>query len=190
MILSDHFPNSHELYECLIGQCYSQQKSDRCSLSLVYTYDASISISTSISTRNLRVNRCDASISALCLRLCLCLRRPGLHVRRNDASISTSTREWKDFHSLVLVLMLASLRRTCKPGRRKHKHKRKERKLKNSDKLSAYNLVTHALPFSAMLESNLGCFCACVCHVMLMLIARVNILVLVLVLILMLASYV
>ena len=52
--------------------------------------------------------------------------------------------------------MLASLRRTCKPGRRKHKHKRKERKLKNSDKLSAYNLVTHALPFSAMLESNLA----------------------------------
>ena len=83
--------------------------------------------------------------------------------------------------------MLASLRRT---GRRKHKHKCKERKLKNSDKLSAYNLLTHALPFSAMLESNIGCFCACVCHVMLMLIARVNILVLVLVLILMLASYV
>ena len=39
--------------------------------------------------------------------------------------------------------------------RRKHKHKRKEMKLKNSDKLSAYILVTHALPFSAMLESNL-----------------------------------
>ena len=52
--------------------------------------------------------------------------------------------------------MHALLRRTCKPGRRKHKHKRKERKLKNSDKLSAYNLVTHALPFSAMLESNLA----------------------------------
>ena len=129
-------------------------------MSLVYTYDASISISTSISTRNLRVNRCDASISALSLRLGLCLRRPGLHVRRNDASISTSTREWNDFHSLVLVLMLASLRRTCKPGRRKHKHKRKERKLKNSDKLSAHNLVTHALPFSAMLESNLAPKCS------------------------------
>ena len=119
-------------------------------------YDASMSISTSISTRNLRVNRCDASISALCLRLCLCLRRSGLHARRNDASISTSTREWSDFHSLVLVLMLASLRRTCKPGRRKHKHKRKQRKLKNSDKLSAYNLVAHALPFAVMLESNLA----------------------------------
>ena len=52
--------------------------------------------------------------------------------------------------------MLAWLRRTCKPGRRKHKHKHKERKLKNSDKLSAYNLVTHALPFFAMLESNLA----------------------------------
>ena len=109
-------------------------------LSLVYTYDASISISTSISTRNLRVNRCDARISALCL----CLRRPGLHVRRNDASISTSTRGWNDFHSLVLVLMLASLRRTCKPGRRKHKHKRKERKLKNSDKLSAYRQSSYS----------------------------------------------
>ena len=63
------------------------------------------------------------------LRLCLCLRRPGLHVRRNDASTSTSTREWKSFHSLVLVLMLASLRRTCKPGRRKHMHKRKHKAL-------------------------------------------------------------
>ena len=106
----------------------------------------SISISTSISTRNLCVNRCDASISTLCLRLCLRLRRPGLHVRRNDASTSTSTREWNDFHSLVLVLV--SLRGMCKPGRRKHKHKRKEIKLKNSDKLSAYILVTHALRFA------------------------------------------
>ena len=61
--------------------------------------------------------------SFLSLRLCLCLRRPSLHVRRNDVSISTSTREWKSFHSLVLVLMLSSLRRTCKLGRRKHKHK-------------------------------------------------------------------
>ena len=60
------------------------------------------------------------------------------------------------FHSLVLVLVLASLRRTCKLGRRKYKYKRKERKLKNSDKLSAYILVTHALPFAAMLESNLA----------------------------------
>ena len=49
---------------------------------------------------------------------------------------------------LVLVLVLASLRRTCKPGRRKHKHKRKEIKLKNSDKFSAYILVTHVLPFA------------------------------------------
>ena len=40
---------------------------------------------------------------------------------RNDASI----REWKSFHTLLLVLMLASLRCTCKPGRRKHEHKRK-----------------------------------------------------------------
>ena len=54
-------------------------------LSLVYTYDASISIS----TRNLRVNRCDASISALCLRLCLCLHRCVVRVNRYDASIST-----------------------------------------------------------------------------------------------------
>ena len=63
--------------------------------------------------------------SFLSLHLCLRLRRPGLHVRRNDASTSKNTREWKSFHSLVLVLMLMSLRRTCKPGRRKHKHKRK-----------------------------------------------------------------
>ena len=69
--------------------------------------------------------------SFISLRLCLCLRRPGLHVRRNDAitSTSTSTREWKSSHSLVLVLLLASLRRTCKPGRRKHKHKRKHKVL-------------------------------------------------------------
>ena len=44
-------------------------------------YDASISISTSTRIRNLRVN-----------------------VRHNDADISTSIREWNDFHSLVLVL--------------------------------------------------------------------------------------
>ena len=44
--------------------------------------------------------------------------------------------------------MLASLRCTGKLGRGKHKHKRKERKLKNSDKLSAYILVTHVLPFA------------------------------------------
>ena len=86
------------------------------------------------------------------------MRRCVVRVNRDDASISisASTREWNDFHSLVLVLMHASLRRTCKPGRRKHKHKRKERKVRNSDKLSAYNLVTHAWPFSAMLESNLA----------------------------------
>ena len=52
--------------------------------------------------------------------------------------------------------MLASSWFTRTTQRRKHKQKRKEIKLKNSDKLSAYNLVTHALPFSAMLESNLA----------------------------------
>ena len=67
------------------------------------------------------------SFLSLRLCLCLCLRRPGLHVGRNDTS--TSTREWKSFHSLVLVLMLMSLRRTCKPGQRKHKHKRKRKAL-------------------------------------------------------------
>ena len=124
-------------------------------------YDASIS------TRNLRVNRCDTSISALCLRLCICLRRPGLHVRRNDASISTSAREWNDFHSLVLVLVFASLRRTCKPGRRKHKDKRKERNLKNSDKLSAYILVTHALPLTPNFYASALAYvtlCLCLSH--------------------------
>ena len=42
-----------------------------------------------------------------------------------DASISLRTRFWKSFHSLVLVLMLASLRRKFKPGQRKHEHKHK-----------------------------------------------------------------
>ena len=42
----------------------------------------------------------------------------GLHVRHNDASISRSAREENVVLSLVLVL--ASLRRTCKPGRRMH----------------------------------------------------------------------
>ena len=45
-------------------------------------------------------------LKRLVLALVLCFRRPSLHVRRNDASISTSTREWNDFHSLVLVLVL------------------------------------------------------------------------------------
>ena len=76
--------------------------------------------------------------------------------RTNDASISTSTRKWNDLHSLLLVPMFVSLGRKCKSGRRKHKHKRKERKLKNSEKLSAYILVTHAFPFSVKLESNLA----------------------------------
>ena len=35
--------------------------------------------------------------SFLSLRFCLCLGRPRLHVRRNDASRSTSTREWNSF---------------------------------------------------------------------------------------------
>ena len=100
-----------------------------------------------------------------------------------------------DFHFLVLVLVpvLASLRPTCKPGRRKRKHKRKKRKLKNSDKLSAYILVRHVgIKSRAKRQSGRAivpifvCFYACVCHLMLMLIARVNILVLML----MLASYV
>ena len=67
--------------------------------------------------------------SFLSSHLCLRLRRPDLHVRRNDASTSKNTREWKSFHSLVLVLKLASLRRTCKSGRRNHKHKRKHKEL-------------------------------------------------------------
>ena len=40
-----------------------------------------------------------------------------------DANMSISTRDWKSFHSLVLVL--ASLRRKVKPGQRKHEHKHK-----------------------------------------------------------------
>ena len=63
----------------------------------------------------------------LSLGLYLCFHRPGLHIQRNKTS--RSTREWKSFHSLVLVLMLGSLRHTCKPGGRKHKHKRKNKAL-------------------------------------------------------------
>ena len=158
----------HKGFETKICRCFQHLKK-----SLVYTYDASISIS----TRNLRVNRCDASTSALCL--CLC--RPGLHVRRNDASISTSTREWNDFHYLVLVLELASLRRTCKLGRRKHKHKRKERKLRPP----CWNQISRQKAAQLRYRAKFLCFCACVCHPMLMLIARINILVLMLVLMLM-----
>ena len=97
-------------------------------------------------------------------------------------SISTSTREWNDFHSLVLVLMLASLRRTCKPGRRKHKHKRKERKLRPP----CWNQISRQKAVWPRDRARFLCFCACVCHLMLMVIARVNILMLML----MLASYV
>ena len=61
------------------------------------------------------------SLSFPCARAYVCVDPVyGLHVRRNDAR--TSTREWKSFHSLVLVIMVSSLRRTCKPGRRKRKH--------------------------------------------------------------------
>ena len=89
--------------------------------------------------KKLGVNRCDASISALCLSLCLCYHRPGLHVRHNNASINTSTREWNDFNFLVLVLvlMLASLRRTCKSGRHKHKTSTRKYKAQKSTKLAA-----------------------------------------------------
>ena len=136
-------------------------------LSLVYTCDASISISTSISARmftraisisirwhTVRKRRSIKSLGNraesggkwqrmsnlnvrwqlvtvfqfpfLALVLMLASSRY-LQARRNDASTSTSTREWKWFHSLVL--MLASLRRTCKPDRRNHKHKRKHKAL-------------------------------------------------------------
>ena len=46
-----------------------------------------------------------------------------------DATTQAQAQAWKAFHFLVLVLMLASLRRTCKPGRRKRKHKRKHKVL-------------------------------------------------------------
>ena len=133
MLLSPRFTRASDC-----AYAYTCDVSVNQPLSLVYTYVASISISTNRSTRN-TCKPVRRKHKALCLRLCLCLRRPGLHVRCNNAS----TREWNDFHSLELVLVLVSLRRTCKPGRRKHKNKRKERKLKNSDKLSAYILVRH-----------------------------------------------
>ena len=51
-------------------------------------------------------------LSFLSLHLCLCL--------RNDASISTSQESGN--RSILLCLCLC-LRRTCKPGRSKRKHK-------------------------------------------------------------------
>ena len=44
---------------------------------------------------------------------------------------------------LVLALLHHTCSGTCKLGQREHKLKRKERKLKNSDKLSAYIPVCH-----------------------------------------------
>ena len=83
--------------------------------------------------------------------------KPGLHVRRKHKhkhkhkhkkpTCKPVRRKHKRL-VLALVLMLASSRFTRTTQRRKHKHKRKEIKLKNSDKLSAYILVTHALPFA------------------------------------------
>ena len=93
--------------------------------------------------------------SFISLRMCLCVRRPGLNVRRNDSStsISTSTREWKSFHSLVLVLMLASLRRPCKPGRRWHKHKRKHKALMLASHRFTRRFLVLMLVFMLMLAS-------------------------------------
>ena len=106
-------------------------------------------------------NNLSLFFSYLSLRLFLCLRRPGLHVRRNDAS--TSTREWKSFHSLVLVLMLASLHRTYKLGRRKHKHKRKHKALMLASRRFTRRFLVLMLVFMIMLASYVnflsGFFC-------------------------------
>ena len=99
------------------------------------------------------LNWCNTSISTLCLHLCLCGVVP---VYTYDASMQALAQNGTISILLCLCLCLClCLHRTCKLGLRKHKHKCKERKLKNSDKLSASILVTRALPFSAMLESNL-----------------------------------
>ena len=63
-------------------------------------------------------------------------------------------REWKSFHSLVLVLMLASLRRTCKPGRRKHKHKRKHKALM----LASHRFTRRTLVFMLVLMLMLASY--------------------------------
>ena len=93
--------------------------------------------------------------SFISLRLCLCLRRPGLHIPRNDTS--TSTREWKSFHSLVLVLVLASLRRTCKPGRRKRKHKRKHKVLMLASHRFTHRFLVLMLVLMLMLSLRRTC---------------------------------
>ena len=54
------------------------------------------------------------------------------------------------FHSLVLVLMLASLRRTCKPERRKHKHKPKHKALM----LASHRFTRRFLVLMLMLASH------------------------------------
>ena len=56
------------------------------------------------------------SVSFSCA--CACAYACIAPIYKYDATMQASTREWKSFHSLLLVLMLASLRRTCKPGRR------------------------------------------------------------------------
>ena len=106
----------------------------------------------------LQVRRNDISTSTrerffsfLSLRLCLCLRHPGLQVRRNDTSTSTNARERKSFHSLVLVL--ASLCHTCKPERRKHKHKRKHKALVLESHRFTRRFLVLMLVFCIMLAS-------------------------------------
>ena len=66
-------------------------------------------------------------------------RFPRTTQRRKHKHKHKSTIYEYDFHSLIV----ASLRSTYKLGRRKNEHKRKERKLKNSEKLSPYILVRH-----------------------------------------------
>ena len=62
------------------------------------------------------------------LSLCLC--RPCLHVRRNDANTRKHKHNRMEIVPFtVLVRVLPSLRRACKPRRRKHKHKRKHERL-------------------------------------------------------------
>ena len=96
-------------------------------------------------------------------------------VHTYDASISASARKRKDFLLLALALMLASLRRTCEPGRRKHKHKHK----KNNQRLCERR-------YGEKVYSSQTKQCACVFPCASAYLTRVNILALTL----MLASYV
>ena len=98
-----------------------------CAYACAYVYAGVVSVNQALGSQGIMLLK---STSAIFFRGSIL--KPGLHVRRKHKH------KHKHNHK----------KPSCKPVQRKHKHKRKEIKLKNSDKLSAYILVTHALPFA------------------------------------------